>query len=234
MSILSSFIVNVLLLFSLFSKSLEISDKNLIDSSNLKNEPLPIILNDEKDNNIIEKRKVSRKSKKFVSNGGQQINNINSDSKELFALSQQQLLSNNAQLQQQLQSIQSQLQQQLLSITAQLQQQLQSIQAQLSLLIMGFRIPQTTTGPPTLAPTTGPTPAPAPYTTTTTPQPPAPAYTYTPASISTRDIRQPSHSYTTPTYSTTKFTTRSFSQPTTNFYTNTNGYTSKASTPSGK
>ncbi|CEF60476.1 Hypothetical protein SRAE_X000221500 [Strongyloides ratti] len=53
MNYLSSFII-LILLFCF--KSLEISDKNLIDSFNIENVPVPVVLNDEEDNHIIEKR----------------------------------------------------------------------------------------------------------------------------------------------------------------------------------
>lgn len=144
MSTLLSFIAYILLLFLLFSKSFEISDKNLINSLNNENEQLPKILNDEEDKNILKKRQNNNNSNNNSSDCEKNITNIFSSSSssnmEFMAL-QQQLQSSNAHLQQQLQSIQSQLQQQLLSSQAQLQQQLQSIQAQLTFLTMGFRLP---------------------------------------------------------------------------------------------
>ncbi|CEF71006.1 Hypothetical protein SRAE_X000033300 [Strongyloides ratti] len=56
MSMSSSFTIFALFVSIVISKSLEFSDKNFIDSSNLKNILTPVILNDDENNHILEKR----------------------------------------------------------------------------------------------------------------------------------------------------------------------------------
>ncbi|CEG06158.1 Hypothetical protein SRAE_X000222320 [Strongyloides ratti] len=56
MNNLSSFLLLLLLILLFCFKSLENSDKNLLDSLNIENVPVPVALNDEEDKHIIEKR----------------------------------------------------------------------------------------------------------------------------------------------------------------------------------
>ncbi|CEF61438.1 Hypothetical protein SRAE_0000056200 [Strongyloides ratti] len=74
MNILSSLTFFVLFVSLVFSKSLNFEDKNLIDLSNLKNVLASVILNDEKNNNIIKKRQDSFISSTFINRNGLQIN----------------------------------------------------------------------------------------------------------------------------------------------------------------
>ncbi|CEF60482.1 Hypothetical protein SRAE_X000222100 [Strongyloides ratti] len=64
MNNLSSFILLILLILLFCYKSLEISDKNLIDSLNIENVPVPVALNDEEDKHIIEKRQGNRQQRR--------------------------------------------------------------------------------------------------------------------------------------------------------------------------
>ncbi|CEF61717.1 Hypothetical protein SRAE_0000082700, partial [Strongyloides ratti] len=56
MNMLSSFTIFVLFVSIIISESRDFSDKNLIHSSNLKNDLVPVILNDAENIHIIKKR----------------------------------------------------------------------------------------------------------------------------------------------------------------------------------
>ncbi|CEF71010.1 Hypothetical protein SRAE_X000033700 [Strongyloides ratti] len=56
MNMLSSFTIFVLFVSIIISESRDFSDKNLIHSSNLKNDLVPVILNDDENIHIIKKR----------------------------------------------------------------------------------------------------------------------------------------------------------------------------------
>ncbi|CEF60451.1 Hypothetical protein SRAE_X000218900 [Strongyloides ratti] len=65
MNKLHFFISLFLLFFSLFlPKSLEFSDKSLIDLSSFQNVQIPVILNDVEDKNTIQKRQARRRRRK--------------------------------------------------------------------------------------------------------------------------------------------------------------------------
>ncbi|CEF61437.1 Hypothetical protein SRAE_0000056100 [Strongyloides ratti] len=78
MNMLSSFTIFVFFVSLVFSKSLNISDKNFIDSSNLKNNLTPVILNDEY-NHFIEKRQ-----NKYNNSEGIQVNGNIENSNDTF------------------------------------------------------------------------------------------------------------------------------------------------------
>ncbi|CEF71014.1 Hypothetical protein SRAE_X000034100 [Strongyloides ratti] len=69
MNILSSFTIFALIVSFVISKSLEFSDKNFIDSSNVKNVLTPVILNDDENNHILKKRQDN-----YNNEGGIQVN----------------------------------------------------------------------------------------------------------------------------------------------------------------
>ncbi|CEF60483.1 Hypothetical protein SRAE_X000222300 [Strongyloides ratti] len=89
----SSFILLTLLILLFCYKSLEISEKNLVDSLNAENVPVPVVLNDEEDKHIIEKRQRSRKQKKKQKrakrNRRQLLASINAINLQFAALSRQ-------------------------------------------------------------------------------------------------------------------------------------------------
>ncbi|CEG06159.1 Hypothetical protein SRAE_X000222330 [Strongyloides ratti] len=60
----SSFILLVLLILLFCFKSLENSNKNLIDTFNIENASVPVALNDEEDKHIIEKSQGNRRQKR--------------------------------------------------------------------------------------------------------------------------------------------------------------------------
>ncbi|CEF60477.1 Hypothetical protein SRAE_X000221600 [Strongyloides ratti] len=90
MNYLSSFTLFILLILLFCFKSLEISDKNLIDSLNIENVPVPVALNDEEDNHIIQKRqRRSRRQRRARRNRRALIASINVITVQLATLGQQ-------------------------------------------------------------------------------------------------------------------------------------------------